>query len=434
MQRHLRLTLVTAVLLPGGVLSAAPIGTGFTYQGALKKNGVGVTGTADVTFTLWDEDDLGVQTGGSHAISNVQVANGLFTVQVNTGNQFGASAFNGQARWLEVAVRSPAGSGAFATLTPRQAVSATPYAIKAISPDGHSLDAADGDPTDVVFVSNTGTVGVNSLNPAATMHVQAKTATGFRVDSITTGFTDIAVHGVGADVGGMFESSDPFGRAVHGRSLNAGPNARAGYFEGHVYAQGNVGIGAINPVSALDVRGHLTLDPGMSPILYTAAGAGEQDRYLQLINSPITQSASGLKAGGVLVSDTYGYANPGKNDLVVKGTVSAGGDALQARDKGGWVKAMAKVSANATIARQYSALGGTITVIRSNEVYRVTFPFQVSDRFIMVTVHEVVGLPNGYAVVWDSCGGCLPNAVLVSIHDPLDDNALIAGDFFIFVY
>jgi hypothetical protein len=33
---------------------------------------------------------------------------------------FGAGAFNGDGRWLEVPVRSPAGSGAYTTLTPRQ--------------------------------------------------------------------------------------------------------------------------------------------------------------------------------------------------------------------------------------------------------------------------------------------------------------------------
>jgi len=32
-----------------------------------------------------------------------------------------------------------------------------------------------------------------------------------------------------------------------------------------------------------------------------------------------------LKAGGILVADSYSFANPGKNDLIVKGNVSVGG-------------------------------------------------------------------------------------------------------------
>ena len=50
----------------------------------------------------------------------------------------------------------------------------------------------------------------------------------------------------------------------------------------------------------------------------------ELNRFLLLLNSAEQSSASGLKAGGILVSDLYSFANPGKNDLVVKGNVSIG--------------------------------------------------------------------------------------------------------------
>jgi len=38
---------------------------------------------------------------------------GLFTAELNSAGEFGPNAFNGAARWLEIAVRSPAGGGGF---------------------------------------------------------------------------------------------------------------------------------------------------------------------------------------------------------------------------------------------------------------------------------------------------------------------------------
>lgn len=87
---------------------------------------------------------------------------------------------------------------------------------------------------------------------------------------------------------------------------------------------GNVGIGTTSPTNKLDVRGTITMENGTNATIFTGIGNTELNRYLTLINSTDLRSASGLKAGGVLVADTYDFANPAKNDLVVKGNVGIG--------------------------------------------------------------------------------------------------------------
>lgn len=112
----------------------APLGTGFTYQGQLKTASGLVNGACNLQFSLWDAAGSGSPPTGGAQIGNTQslvvtVTNGLFTVVLNAGSEFGAAAFTGEARWLQITARCPAGSGSYATLSPRQALTATPYAL-----------------------------------------------------------------------------------------------------------------------------------------------------------------------------------------------------------------------------------------------------------------------------------------------------------------
>jgi hypothetical protein len=105
----------------------------FTYQGQLTDAGTPANGTYDFQFALFDNDGGGTQVGETQPMPGVVVSNGLFTVDLN----FGVSPFTGDSRFLDIGVR-PAGGGSFTTLTPRQFISATPYAI-------HTLSAATAD-------------------------------------------------------------------------------------------------------------------------------------------------------------------------------------------------------------------------------------------------------------------------------------------------
>jgi hypothetical protein len=87
---------------------------------------------------------------------------------------------------------------------------------------------------------------------------------------------------------------------------------------------GNVGVGTASPQSTLDIRGNIVSETGANPIFYAGVGSSELNRYLLLLNSTGLHTASGLMAGGILIADSYTYASPGKNDLIVKGNVGIG--------------------------------------------------------------------------------------------------------------
>jgi hypothetical protein len=132
---NLLLALVFGTLLSSNVTaqsgSAGPqvlAGTGFTYQGQLKSAGGLVNRVCDFQFSLWDDASAGAQIGATQDIAAVNVNGGLFTVQLNGAGQFGAGAFSGQGRWVQVAVRC-AGDAAYTTLSPRQPLTPTPYAL-----------------------------------------------------------------------------------------------------------------------------------------------------------------------------------------------------------------------------------------------------------------------------------------------------------------
>ena len=112
---------------PAGATAVA-LGTAFTYQGQLIKDGVPANGSCDIRFILYDAGVGGNQVGPIVEKLAVVVTGGLFTVP---DLDFGGGVFVGDKRWLEVAVKCPAGSGSYATVGNRQELTATPYALYA---------------------------------------------------------------------------------------------------------------------------------------------------------------------------------------------------------------------------------------------------------------------------------------------------------------
>jgi hypothetical protein len=107
--------------------SQSSLGTAFTYQGRLEDASGPVDGDCDLRFKLFNAASGGTQIGGTQTLTGVAVSEGLFTVQLD----FGAGAFNGYPRWLEIEVRCPAGNGGYVKLSPRQPLTPAPYALYA---------------------------------------------------------------------------------------------------------------------------------------------------------------------------------------------------------------------------------------------------------------------------------------------------------------
>ena len=152
------LSVVLAVLLMSSSASAgalnATLGSGFTYQGRLTDGGTAANGTYDFQFSLYNALSSGAQVGSTVSLGDVTVTAGLFTVQLDFGN-----VFNGTALYLQIAVRPGTSTGAYTTLTPRQLLSATPYALYAKqASNADKLDNQHGS-----YYQNAGNINAGAL-------------------------------------------------------------------------------------------------------------------------------------------------------------------------------------------------------------------------------------------------------------------------------
>ncbi|RMF30819.1 MAG: hypothetical protein D6759_11170 [Chloroflexi bacterium] len=111
----------------GVVHPQSALGTAFTYQGVLNDGNGPAQGAYDFRFRLYDASTGGNQVGSTVTLDDVSVSDGLFTVELDFGN-----VFDGRALWLEVAVRPGSSTGDYTALSPRQPLTATPYALYAL--------------------------------------------------------------------------------------------------------------------------------------------------------------------------------------------------------------------------------------------------------------------------------------------------------------
>lgn len=135
------MTALAAWVWVAGWAWAQPVTSVFTYQGEVRESGVPSSGVYDFRFMLFDAAAGGAQVGPTLCVDNVGVSEGRFATELDFGAVFG-----GQQRFLEIQARVDSGMGCadgtgFATLTPRQSLSATPHAAWALSAGNASTAA-----------------------------------------------------------------------------------------------------------------------------------------------------------------------------------------------------------------------------------------------------------------------------------------------------
>lgn len=217
---------VSVGFLTGIATAQTPLGSTFTYQGRIQADGQVITDAADFQFTLWSAATGGAQVG---SVINITLTpeDGLFSADLD----FGVAALNGDARWLQIAVRSPAGAGAYTTLTPRQAMNATPYSIQ----------------TRGIYVSEVENVGIGTTNPLSPLSFPNVLGEKVRLWGTGANHYGIGVQGSllqlhtdasGADIGFGWGSSAAFNENVR------------------IKGNGRVGIGTNAPQNKLHIVGN----------------------------------------------------------------------------------------------------------------------------------------------------------------------------------
>jgi hypothetical protein len=289
-----------------------PVGTAFTYQGQLKQSGVPVDELADLEFTLWDADVGGSQVGPTLTFDGqggnpppVDVVKGLFTVLLD----FGGDVFTGDARWLEVCVAVPSGSGTWQTLSPRQELTPVPHALalRALRTD-HDAEVPD-------------VIG------------------GCRENSVTAGVSGATISG-GGDVDAANRVTDHLG------TIGGGSNNLAGSDDANPYTAGyaTVGGGTDNVASALSAtvaggRGNSASDANSTVGGGFRNVASDTNATVAGGNSNTASGSFATVSGGAHnEASDYCATVPGGNDDVASGRYSfAAGRRAKANHDGAFV-------------------------------------------------------------------------------------------------
>jgi len=364
---------------------ARALGTAFTYQGQLEQSGALANGTCDLQFSLFDALSSGNQVGTTQTVTPVSVTDGLFTVPLD----FGSSAFDGNDRWLQIAVRCPTGSGNFTTLTPRQPLTAAPYALYAPSA-GSAADLSCSGCVSAADVANAAVTPAN-INPTGAASGQALVWNGSNViwGNPTTGLTL------------------PFaGSASTGGNAFSITNSGAGG-----------GVAVTSNLTALVV----TSNSAAGVYSLSAATSGYNSGVYGQSDSPEGQGVLGFSAGdgvqGLSYSDSglhYGvFGRTGSNAFAAAGVRG------EARATSGQVIGVEGVAPNSPLGAGVVGRGG------SGQSVGAYFENSASDNSAVVCVNRSTSGGNAHGVRGETSSNGFGAAAVLGVAQA--DNGIIAG-------
>lgn len=202
-------TLLSRICLTGKLLSFIAViavakvafaeSTAFTHQGVLTKNGSPANGPYDMQFKLFDSAGGGTQIGNTITWPGVGVSDGAYSVILD----FGAAAFPGADRFLEMSVSEPNANN-YVVQTPRVQMTAIPYSITAITASSLAVPSSISGSSAVAVLSLTNSAPgiLNASYPAnvppAVLSAEATSTTNENVGllGIADGPGGVGVYGI----------------------------------------------------------------------------------------------------------------------------------------------------------------------------------------------------------------------------------------------